>query len=975
VDIEEARGRVDFGILTIREDEFRAVLRRFPVKLGDGLVSGLRMYNLRTLDLNDGSAYTVAVLRCTEQGNGEALAATRDLIEDLAPRWILVVGIAGAAPAHELTLGDVVISTRIIDFSVEALLKDGSFEHAVTGGPVHHQASVLAANLPAVEEALGAWNAPESIVAPRPPVDLAPGNFYGDEDWQKKVRRSLQHHFGGVPRAPRFTAGALAVSDRLVKDAERMQAWQKAARQFLAVEMESGGAHRATDPRSVPFLAIRGISDVVGFERDPAWTEYACHSAAAFARAFLLTKPIPPETGGTPARVPERAKPPTDLPPTAALPRKPQRFFGRDAVAEQVTAAVLRAPTPAIVLLGPGGIGKSTLTLEVLQREEVAARFGARRWFVRLDAAPTAEAAVGLVMAALGLTPHGRPLAEVRAFLAGAPGVLALDNLETPWEGDREPTDAMLGELAGISGVVLVASVRGAERPAGVAWGETVVVEPLAEKPAVHLFCDIWRGRRDDPALAGLLARLEGVPLAITLLAHVAEGASLSGVVQEWEAKHTALLRKEGTKEGRETSWAASMELSVGSPRMTGEARRLLALLGRLPDGVAFGDVEALLPGKGNEAKRKLVQVGLAYEEEERLRVLAPVRAYARETVAPEEEDLGRAMEHYGRLARELGPSVGWAGGAEASARLEPETANLDAMIRQGLKGNAKGRWVDMAVALTNFARFSGRALPSPLVEAQEVAHKEGDVLRDAQCTDSIGMIACDRWQLVKAQSQYARALSLFCQVGSVEGQAGCLEGQGDVAFRGANYTEAARWYERALPLYHGGHDIRGEANCIWSLGLIALEHGDLEEAARRCEEALPLFQKARALRGEVNCIKSLGQIEAARGRYSEAVVHYEMALPLYRSFGHLGGVANCIYGLGYVALKRSDPTTAKEHFLAALALYTRIPDPYSMGETHLRLARLATDPAEKQHHLATARALWTQIDRPDLIARYLDVP
>ena len=41
-------------------------------------------------------------------------------------------------------------------------------------------------------------------------------------------------------------------------------------------------------------LAIRGISDVVGFKRHPDWTAYACETAAAFAKALLLTRPIEP---------------------------------------------------------------------------------------------------------------------------------------------------------------------------------------------------------------------------------------------------------------------------------------------------------------------------------------------------------------------------------------------------------------------------------------------------------------------------------------------------------------------------------------------------------------------------------------------------------------------------------------------------------------------------------------------------------
>jgi len=40
-------------------------------------------------------------------------------------------------------------------------------------------------------------------------------------------------------------------------------------------------------------LPIRGISDIVGLKRADAWTKFACAAAAAFARAFLRTEPIP----------------------------------------------------------------------------------------------------------------------------------------------------------------------------------------------------------------------------------------------------------------------------------------------------------------------------------------------------------------------------------------------------------------------------------------------------------------------------------------------------------------------------------------------------------------------------------------------------------------------------------------------------------------------------------------------------------
>lgn len=219
------------------------------------------------------------------------------MLEELAPRFVLVVGIAGGVPSYEVTLGDVVVSSRIADFSVEAVIRDKAPEYALGGGPLHPDAAKLAADLGAMisDGELDSWSSPDAITRSRPPVDLADERFYGDDLWRNNVRKKLARHFASkAPRPPRAITGAIASSDRLIKDDETMSVWLKIARQIAAVEMESAGIYKATHERGVPFLAIRGLSDVVGFDRDPDWTAYACETAAALTRAFLRARPIPP---------------------------------------------------------------------------------------------------------------------------------------------------------------------------------------------------------------------------------------------------------------------------------------------------------------------------------------------------------------------------------------------------------------------------------------------------------------------------------------------------------------------------------------------------------------------------------------------------------------------------------------------------------------------------------------------------------
>jgi len=59
--------------------------------------------------------------------------------------------------------------------------------------------------------------------------------------------------------------------------------------------MELAGVYRAARRmnREYPILAIRGLSDVVGFKRDDRWTKYACHSAASFTHVLISSGVIP----------------------------------------------------------------------------------------------------------------------------------------------------------------------------------------------------------------------------------------------------------------------------------------------------------------------------------------------------------------------------------------------------------------------------------------------------------------------------------------------------------------------------------------------------------------------------------------------------------------------------------------------------------------------------------------------------------
>jgi tetratricopeptide (TPR) repeat protein len=584
----------------------------------------------------------------------------------------------------------------------------------------------------------------------------------------------------------------------------------------------------------------------------------------------------------------QKLKPASGPPGLAPALPPPRACFGRQAEIDLLVASVLAPqPQPFPVLGGPG-IGKSTITIEAIHRPEVVRRYGSRRYFVRCEAAPSRSAVVAVIARLLGIDPAPGVEAAVLAALGAEPALLVLDNFETPWEAEQSEAEELLGLLAGVPGLALVASVRGGERPGGVSWAEALRTVPLDPVAARQEFLDIAGKKFEaDPVLDTLLGAVDRVPLAIHLLAHAAEpDPSLENLWQRWQRERTALLKR-GAGADRLSNIELSYEISWDGPRMTEEGRRLLSVLAQIPAGVAGAHLSMVNPS-GPAAATALRASGLVYDEGGRLRVLAPVREYVGRMHPPRADDLGRAAAFYSRLLMENGPKVGKSGGQEAARTLGPEARNIEHVILASIDRSSADERADTASAWAEFARFTG-AGSSNLTE---------------RLAESIP----------------------------------------------ADISPGAR------------------ARCLRALGDIALARSDHAEARRRYEGALPLYQQVGAVLGEANCIRSLGDIALARSDHAEARQRYEGALPLYQQVGAVLGEANCIQGLGDIALRESDVGSARQRYHEALALYERIQEPYSIGGTHERLARIAKNEDDRNRHVQAAREAWLSIDRHDLI-------
>ncbi|KAJ7737504.1 hypothetical protein B0H16DRAFT_1762354 [Mycena metata] len=313
------------------------------------------------------------------------------------------------------------------------------------------------------------------------------------------------------------------------------------------------------------------------------------------------------------------------------IPSGPKIFHGRDSELHEIVK-LLQHPSPRIAILGPGGMGKTSLARAVLHHPDVIGKYE-HRFFVSCESAITAIDIAASIGAHLDLK-LGSDLTQpvIRSLSAKVAALLILDNLESTWEpltcraGVEEP----LSLLTDIPHLALLVTMRGAEHPAKVRWTRPFPppLKPLSDAAAQQTFLDIADDENEETKK--LLEFTGNVPLVVDLMAHLVAYEGAPSVLARWETEKTSVL-SDGYD--RRSNLDASITISLLSPRFTSlpGAMDLLCLLSILPHGLS--DLELLqsnLPIQDILAcKAVLLRTSLAYNDDKKqLKSLVPIREH-----------------------------------------------------------------------------------------------------------------------------------------------------------------------------------------------------------------------------------------------------------------------------------------------------------------------------------------------------------
>ncbi|KAJ7240639.1 hypothetical protein B0H12DRAFT_1074717 [Mycena haematopus] len=374
------------------------------------------------------------------------------------------------------------------------------------------------------------------------------------------------------------------------------------------------------------------------------------------------------------------------------LPAKPKIFHGRQAeLAEAIT--ILTQDSARIAILGPGGIGKTSLAKAVIHHPNMVAKYESR-YFVPCDSASTSIELAAVIAAYLDLKPR-RDLTNpvLKCLLNKTSCLLVLDNLETAWDpsDSRSNVEEFLSQLTDLSHLGLMITMRGAERPAKVQWTRPFLppLTPLSHEAALQTFEDIADGFHEPTVVNQLLSLTDNMPLAVALIAHLVDYEDSSDVLARWNTEKTSML---SSGKSRGSDMDASIQISLSSPRLTSSpgAMDLLSLLSILPDGLSDRElIQSQLPIKSVLAsKTVLLGTSLAYNDDRRrLKSLVPIREHMQK-FHPPALSLVQALLKYLHSMLELYTAYQGSNQADLVNQITPNLGNVHQLLLQGLQAD-----------------------------------------------------------------------------------------------------------------------------------------------------------------------------------------------------------------------------------------------------------------------------------------------
>jgi predicted ATPase/class 3 adenylate cyclase len=596
------------------------------------------------------------------------------------------------------------------------------------------------------------------------------------------------------------------------------------------------------------------------------------------------------------------------------LPTQLTSFIGRDDQVREATQLLARSRL--LTLTGPGGTGKTRLSLQIAAT--VLDQFPDGVYFVPLSAIHDPELVPSAIAQALSISTTGsrRPIDALLDYLRQKRTLLVLDNFEQVL--DAAPVASQL--LEGSAGLRVLVSSRAVLRVSG---EQEFPVPPLglpdlkalpglaalSQFEAVRLFIeravavkpDFQATNENAPAIAGICERVDGLPLAIELAAARVKLFSPQALLSRLEKSLRAL--GSGTRDAPARQQTLRGAILWSYDMLDAGHRRLLARVSVFARGGNLEQLELVCgPAEdvGADVLDALDQLAdqsllrrLPDFDEPRFLMLQTIRDFAAERL----EESGEA-------------------GLIRDRHLNAFIALSD-QAQPHLFGPRRKEWLDrLEEDHDNFRAAFDWAVAS------------GDARRAMELSTGLWRFWQMRGHLHEGRRRMEAVLAMPNSGEFPKERLAALEAAGGLAYWQADMDVAQRFYDECVELTRKLGDDRALANALYNAAFPRVVSREaIADAKPMLDEALPLFRNLGDQTGVARVLWGIGNAYYFAKEFAAALPVLEEAVALNRKLDDRFGLGWSIHTLGLVAFNLGDFELARKCWTEAVQLFTAAGD------------------------------------------------